>query len=168
MVHPRFRNPRLAISIGLTLFLIVVLGCGTTAQPAEAPTTAPRAAEQSAQTPVPTAMAEPTKSPIEAAKPGVEYAPSFAQYWQPPTAVYGEPVKSGTLRVIYEDALEHANAWGDPAQERYTPGAAGAGDPYFPLDGNGGYDVNHYLLDVSYDPATDVLTGEATLKARAE
>ena len=22
-----------------------------------------------------------------------------------------------------------------------TPGAAGIGDPYFPLDGNGGYDV---------------------------
>ena len=27
------------------------------------------------------------------------------------------------------------------AQEDYTPGAPGVGDPYFPLDGNGGYDV---------------------------
>ena len=27
------------------------------------------------------------------------------------------------------------------AQEVYTPGAPGVGDPYFPLDGNGGYDV---------------------------
>lgn len=24
-----------------------------------------------------------------------------------------------------------------------TPGAAGIGDPYFPDDGNGGYDVQH-------------------------
>ena len=49
----------------------------------------------------------------------------------------------------------------------FQPGAAGAGDPYFPLDGNGGYDVQHYLLDVTYDPATDVLTGVATITARA-
>ncbi|MGP1675452.1 MAG: M1 family peptidase, partial [Candidatus Limnocylindrales bacterium] len=49
----------------------------------------------------------------------------------------------------------------------YTPGSVGLGDPYFPLDGNGGYDVRHYLLDVSYDPATDVLTGVATIRARA-
>ena len=27
----------------------------------------------------------------------------------------------------------------------FSPGASGAGDPYFPLDGNGGYDVAHYL-----------------------
>jgi hypothetical protein len=49
----------------------------------------------------------------------------------------------------------------------FTPGAAGVGDPYFPLDGNGGYDVRHYDLDVKYDPSTDVLEGEATIKAVA-
>src|SRR5262245_16499766 len=48
-----------------------------------------------------------------------------------------------------------------------SPGAPGAGDPYFPLDGNGGYDVSHYDLDVTYDPDTDVLDGEATIRARA-
>jgi len=41
------------------------------------------------------------------------------------------------------------------------------GDPYFPLDGNGGYDVGHYLLDLGYDPATDVLHGRALIVARA-
>ena len=35
------------------------------------------------------------------------------------------------------------------------PGGAGLGDPYFPKDGNGGYDVAHYELDVRYEPATD-------------
>jgi hypothetical protein len=49
----------------------------------------------------------------------------------------------------------------------YRPGAPGAGDDYFPLHGNGGYDVKHYLLKVSYDPATDRLTGVATISARA-
>jgi hypothetical protein len=49
----------------------------------------------------------------------------------------------------------------------FEPGAPGIGDPYFPLDGNGGYDVKHYLLDFSYDPDTDVLDGVATIRARA-
>jgi Peptidase family M1 domain/Peptidase M1 N-terminal domain len=48
----------------------------------------------------------------------------------------------------------------------FAPGAPGAGDPYFPLDGNGGYDVGHYDLEVTYDPATDVIQGEATIRAR--
>jgi aminopeptidase N len=47
------------------------------------------------------------------------------------------------------------------------PGAPGIGDPYYPLDGNGGYDVAHYDLDVQYDPDTDVLTGVATIQAMA-
>ena len=33
-----------------------------------------------------------------------------------------------------------------------TPGAAGIGDPYYPNAGNGGYDVAHYGLDLSYQP----------------
>jgi aminopeptidase N len=48
-----------------------------------------------------------------------------------------------------------------------TPGAPGIGDPYFPLDGNGGYDVGKYALDVRYDRATDVLTSTATITALA-
>ena len=47
------------------------------------------------------------------------------------------------------------------------PGAPGIGDPYYPLDGNGGYDVGHYDLYVTYDPGTDVLTGVAAIHAVA-
>jgi aminopeptidase N len=50
---------------------------------------------------------------------------------------------------------------------RYTPGAPGLGDSYFPLEGNGGYDVLHYGIDFSYDPATKRLDGKATITARA-
>jgi hypothetical protein len=35
----------------------------------------------------------------------------------------------------------------------YTPGAPGAGDPYYPFAGNGGYDVSHYDLELTYDAA---------------
>ena len=41
---------------------------------------------------------------------------------------------------------------GKPGSPRYTEGAAGAGDPYFPLAGNGGIDVEHYSLDLHYQP----------------
>lgn len=35
---------------------------------------------------------------------------------------------------------------------RYTPGAEGAGDSYYPHAGNGGYDVSHYDLEITYAP----------------
>ncbi|MFD3619351.1 M1 family metallopeptidase [Streptomyces sp. NPDC058676] len=47
------------------------------------------------------------------------------------------------------------------------PGGRGAGDPYFPKAGNGGYDVTHYDLDLAYEPDTGHLTGTATISARA-
>ena len=49
----------------------------------------------------------------------------------------------------------------------FPAGSSGLGDPYFPLDGNGGYDVQHYDLALTYEPATDKLTGIATITARA-
>ncbi|MEU6040113.1 M1 family metallopeptidase [Actinomadura sp. NPDC047616] len=50
---------------------------------------------------------------------------------------------------------------------RFTPGAPGVGDEYFPLEGNGGYDVRHYALDLAYDPDHDQLDGTVTITARA-
>ena len=41
---------------------------------------------------------------------------------------------------------------GDPGGRRFLPGASGAGDAYFPFAGNGGYDVQHYDLDITYAP----------------
>ncbi|WP_432189201.1 M1 family metallopeptidase [Streptomyces sp. Tue6028] len=48
-----------------------------------------------------------------------------------------------------------------------TVGRAGAGDPYFPLAGNGGYDVRHYDLTLGYDPHSRHLDGKAVVTARA-
>jgi aminopeptidase N len=48
-----------------------------------------------------------------------------------------------------------------------APGADGLGDPYFPLAGNGGYDVAHYDLAVTYDPVTSTLTGTTGITATA-
>src|SRR3954469_19103827 len=49
----------------------------------------------------------------------------------------------------------------------FTPGAPGAGDPFFPLEGNGGYDVGHYKLRLDYDPVSRHLDASATITAQA-
>lgn len=48
-----------------------------------------------------------------------------------------------------------------------TTGSSGVGDPYFPLAGNGGYNVHHYDLTLGYDPKTRHLEGRAVITARA-
>ena len=48
-----------------------------------------------------------------------------------------------------------------------VPGADGYGDPYYPRDGNGGYDVDSYALELRFDPETDVLAGTTTVVATA-
>ncbi|MFD0856475.1 M1 family metallopeptidase, partial [Actinomadura adrarensis] len=53
------------------------------------------------------------------------------------------------------------------AAVEFTPGAPGAGDPYFPDMGNGGYDVAHYDLKLSYDPGTKAIDASAEIDARA-
>ena len=47
------------------------------------------------------------------------------------------------------------------------PGADGLGDSRFPLAGNGGYDVQHYTLDLTWDAATGDIFGTATIEALA-
>jgi aminopeptidase N len=58
-----------------------------------------------------------------------------------------------------------APASGTPGAAK--PGAAGVGDGYFPLAGNGGYDVRHYSLDIRYQPATRAFAGVTLIHARA-
>ena len=70
--------------------------------------------------------------------------------------VAAAPVLSTTAAASSADGYRH------PA-----PGAAGAGDPYFPTQGNGGYDVAHYGLDIRYAPTTKLLTGTAAIDAKA-
>jgi aminopeptidase N len=53
------------------------------------------------------------------------------------------------------------------AADGFGPGSPGLGDPFFPLAGNGGYDVAHYGLRLGYDPATRHLDGTATIGATA-
>jgi aminopeptidase N len=64
-------------------------------------------------------------------------------------------------------ALVATLALAAPAAADFSPGAAGAGDPYYPNAGNGGYDVSHYDLELTYDRGPNTLVGEAQIDARA-
>ncbi|MFJ1766552.1 M1 family metallopeptidase [Amycolatopsis sp. NPDC088138] len=54
------------------------------------------------------------------------------------------------------------NDWGGA-----KPGSDGAGDSYYPQDGNGGYDVADYNLKVTYDTTSHQLIGLQDITARA-
>src|SRR3954467_7690277 len=56
-----------------------------------------------------------------------------------------------------------------PASAAPTPGSAGLGDRLFPQLGNGGYDVQHYDIDLRYATASprQSMDGTVTILARA-
>jgi aminopeptidase N len=55
-----------------------------------------------------------------------------------------------------------------PPPATCTSGSSGIGDPYFPLLGNSGYDVQHYDLDLAIDVAGGAIaSGQATIDAIA-
>ncbi len=47
------------------------------------------------------------------------------------------------------------------------PGASGIGDTYYQRMGNGGYDAQHYTLDLSVDMQTGAISGTTTIEAIA-
>lgn len=89
--------------------------------------------------PTPTTAPLPTVNPSPTPTPEPAYGP---EYWNPPTDYYGEPVYGGTLRINYEDPLEHANTWGahsGPASRYRIPTGA------------------FLLMENPYDPLGDVI-----------
>lgn len=54
------------------------------------------------------------------------------------------------------------------AAQEAQPGAAGLGDPYDPALGNGGYDAQHYTLDLDVDFNLKQLAGTVTMEALAK
>ncbi|GAA3611321.1 M1 family metallopeptidase [Microlunatus ginsengisoli] len=55
----------------------------------------------------------------------------------------------------------------EAATARPGPGAPTAGDSLFPDIGNGGYDVAHYGIRLSYHRSTKTITASTTIRARA-
>ena len=117
----RWKITRYALLAMLFLIPVLAAACGesATATPVPAPTSPPEPTATSAPEPTATqaAAAQPTAEPAATEDPGAgmmqpAHAPSMAEYWNPPTDFYGEPIYGGTLRINYEDPLDHGNAWG--------------------------------------------------------
>src|SRR5262245_24612919 len=66
---------------------------------------------------------------------------------------------------LFATSLRQASAQARPQQPQ--AGALEIGDPYFPGLGNGGYDVEHYALELEIDMDRDELTATARIRARA-
>jgi aminopeptidase N len=81
--------------------------------------------------------------------------------------------RCGYLVSVFVVALGVVAATGLPADAGtgrapvFSPGAPGAGDPYFPDMGNGGYDVSHYDIKLAFDPTTKAISATTTIVARA-
>lgn len=71
------------------------------------------------------------------------------------------------LSVVAAVGILFGSATSATAGVAFRPGSVGVGDPYFPLEGDGGYRPVHYNLDLSYDPAHHFLSGTDTLTAIA-
>ena len=76
--------------------------------------------------------------------------------------------RSGARRVrAVIGALLTALALASTADAAFAPGSPGLGDPFFPLAGNGGYDVSHYSLTLDYTQSTNQLVGTNVISATA-
>ncbi len=115
-----FRNPRaLVITPILAILALAAVACGAAATATPAPTPVPTAAAEAMAEPS-EAMAEPTAAPAQAEEPSSEMmqepemmeASDVVPIPDHVADFYGEVVSGGTLRINYEDPLEHANAWG--------------------------------------------------------
>ncbi len=54
-----------------------------------------------------------------------------------------------------------------PTLDPSTIGSTGIGDSYFPTLGNGGYDVQHYTIDLAVDMEANTISGTVTVEANA-
>ena len=54
-----------------------------------------------------------------------------------------------------------------PVPVNPKPGSQSLGDPLFPNDGNGGYKVANYSLNLAYEPSSDKVSGTTTITATA-
>jgi aminopeptidase N len=77
------------------------------------------------------------------------------------------PDRAVPVVVVTPSIPDHGPVPSVAGAHHYRPGAASAGDPLAPGDGNGGYDVAHYALQIGYDPATKQLTGDDVITAFA-
>jgi aminopeptidase N len=79
----------------------------------------------------------------------------------------GYPLIIGAVALGLVAATNPAASAAPGRASQFSPGAPGAGDPYFPDMGNGGYDVSHYDIRLAFNPTTHAINATTTIRARA-
>ena len=77
--------------------------------------------------------------------------------------IHGPPRSARALALLLFLSLLGLGACATSGGPR--PGAAGVGDPYYPNSGNGGFDVEHYDLELDVDMESATLAGRARILA---
>lgn len=75
--------------------------------------------------------------------------------------------KNGLLIISLMFTLITVSAWIGEVPSNASPGAESLDDPYFPGLGNGGYDVQHYTIDLDVALESNSLIGDVTIEAVA-
>lgn len=86
---------------------------------------------------------------------------------QAPAPTAAEPPTAESESAAPAEPSTEPSAPADETPAAVRAGADGLGDPLFPQLGNGGYDVQHYTLDLLVDVAATTITGTAAVEARA-
>ncbi len=150
------------LTLFAVLLLITLLGaaCGSTKPTARPTETAIATQDQSGVDEIPTVSPIPTV-PAPTIEPTATPQPTAV----PPTAT---PEPTVTAASDAED-LPTPSPSPRPSQTPPSgqPGSDGLGDPFNPLLGNGGYDAQHYTLDLSVDVVNATISGTVTMRAIA-
>jgi len=82
------------------------------------------------------------------------------------------PFAAASLALVACASTSHQSASGPSSSAALTatapePGAPGLGDAYYPTLGNGGYDAQHYALDIDVDMETEAIAARLALTAVA-
>jgi aminopeptidase N len=75
--------------------------------------------------------------------------------------------RAGAVGVLAAGLVASSVAVPPLASSSTGGGADTAGDPYFPLQGNGGYDVAHYDITLSFTPSSGAVAGVTRVEATA-
>ncbi len=155
------------------------------AAPATTATSPPTSATGvAAETPV-TTQAPPPTSMVESAPTETATTTSTAPVSAGDSSAPGDPPGAETAGIPTDpeagdgsSAEPQAPTGTEPTAETDTPldpetptgpaGEAGLGDGFYPLLGNGGYDVLHYSIDLDVDPAANTIAAVTTITALAE
>jgi aminopeptidase N len=145
-----------AIVIALPLLLALV-ACGKAEESSTSDVASGAVAEPSTATPY---------TPIVEDEPSIDGA--LVDSGEPEGTAAGAPAQENPIATRVVNEVDIVVDTATPTVQVITnAGSDGLGDPFYPLMGNGGYDVQHYLIDLTVDNTESNIDGSTAIEAIA-